>query len=67
MLSGENSYEVNKRGFMDGVTMFGMDLPLPSINKRLAMYGNTEDLLSQVKKVSEEMPELQFNDEQFLM
>jgi len=63
MLSGDNSYEVDKAGFLTGVARFGLDLPVPTINKRLAMYGNTEDILSQVKKVSAEMPELNFSEE----
>jgi hypothetical protein len=67
MLSGDNSYSIDKAGFLHGVARFGLDLPVPSINKRLAMYGNTEDIISQVKKVGAEMPELNLNEEQFSM
>lgn len=47
-MSGVNSHEMDRYGFMEGVAKFGIDVPIPCITKRLALYGNTVDILEQV-------------------
>jgi hypothetical protein len=45
-MSGSNDQKINAEGFRKGVTLFGLDCPVPSVTKRLAFYGNTQDVLN---------------------
>lgn len=45
-MSGENNLKINGEGFKKGATIFGLDCPTPPITKRLAFYGNTQDVLN---------------------
>ena len=35
---------------MTGCSKFGLDSPVPSVTKRLAFYGNNEDIVKQVEQ-----------------
>lgn len=47
-MSGENTLKIDGQGFLTACRLFGLDSPSESVTKRLAFYGNTEDILSQV-------------------
>lgn len=47
-MSGANSYEINAKAFQAACTKFGLDSPVPPITKRLALYGNTEDVIEEL-------------------
>ena len=49
-LSGDNSNRVDLPGFQRGCSKFGLDYPLPSINTRLGLYGNTDEAISVLRK-----------------
>jgi hypothetical protein len=42
---------MNYRNFLAGCNRFGLDNPCPTITKRLAIYGNLEDLDKDIKKM----------------
>ena len=43
-LCGDNFGEVTEAQFAAGCNRFGIDNPTPTISKRLATYGNTEEI-----------------------
>ena len=43
-LSGENGYALDNEGFLEACTKYGLTNPVPCFSRRLAMYGNTEDV-----------------------
>jgi hypothetical protein len=45
-MSGDNNKTVSGEGFMKAVRLFGLDCPMPPITRRLALYGNTQDVFS---------------------
>jgi hypothetical protein len=45
-LSGNNSYNLDEKGFLEACTKYGLTSPIPFFTKRLALYGNTVDLSS---------------------
>ena len=51
-LSGNNSNCVDLPGFQKGCAKFGIDYPIPSINMRLGMYGNTDEVISLLRKTA---------------
>lgn len=44
-MTGVNSREICARDFMAAVTKFGLDSPIPNVTRRLAFYGNTQDVI----------------------
>ena len=51
-MCGSNNDSVNEVEFGTGCNRFGVDNPIPTITKRLSLYGNTEDVESIFKQVS---------------
>ena len=51
-MCGANSSYVDELEFGTGCNRFGVDNPIPTITKRLSLYGNTEDVESIFKQVS---------------
>ncbi len=51
-MCGANNNYVNELEFGTGCSRFGVDNPVPTITKRLSIYGNTEDVESIFKQVS---------------
>ena len=45
MISDNESKSVSLKSFLAGCNRFGIDNPCPIITKRLANYGNSEDIL----------------------
>lgn len=43
-MCGTNSEDVNDFEFMAGCNRFAIDNPLPTVTKRIAYYGNSEDI-----------------------
>lgn len=50
-LSGDNGFSLDKDGFLEACTRYGLDSPVPCFSKRLAMYGNTEDVAKYLKDI----------------
>lgn len=48
-MSGANNTTVNGEGFMKAVRLFGVDCPMPPITRRIALYGNTQDVFSKLQ------------------
>lgn len=46
---------LNENDFMHACSQFGLDNPVPSVTKRLAWYGNTEELEKMVERVSNKL------------
>lgn len=44
LVSGENGFEISTQEFLAGCNRFGLDNPCPIITKRIALYGNEEEL-----------------------
>jgi len=61
MMCGRNGFDCNENEFIAGCNRFGLDNPTPIITRRLATYGNEEN----VEKLVERMAR-QYNDEKFL-
>jgi hypothetical protein len=51
-MSGKNSLELDKEGFLSGCTKFGLNNPLACVTRRLAHYGNTSDVLKELERVA---------------
>ena len=47
----QNGQQISVEAFLAGLNRFGIDNPLPIITKRLAMYGNQEDLAKEFKSL----------------
>lgn len=47
MACDNNSKSISLQAFLAGCNRYGIDNPCPIITKRLANYGNNEDLLKQ--------------------
>ena len=47
-MSGSNDYTVNAKGFEHACFMYGVDNPVPMVTNRLAVYGNSEQVISQI-------------------
>jgi hypothetical protein len=45
---------LDQRGWQKACTRFGLDCPIASVSRRIASYGNTDDVLEIVKKFTEE-------------
>ena len=50
---GQNNGTVDAAALLAGCNRFGLDSPIPTITKRLATYGNTEDVVDLVRKAAE--------------
>ena len=57
MMCGKNSYDTLEAEFVAGCNRFGLDNPVPVITRRLATYGNEEN----VEKIVERLAK-QYND-----
>lgn len=55
-MSGKNSLELDKEGFLVGCTKFGLNNPLACVTRRLAHYGNTDDVLKELNKIALDNP-----------
>lgn len=53
LMTGNNNGEINEVEFLSGCTRFGIDNPTPIITKRIAWYGNTEDLEKVLERAAE--------------
>lgn len=60
-MCGNNSFTCTDREFVAGCSRFGLDNPTPIITKRLAIYGNEENIDKMVERCSKH-----YNDEKFL-
>ena len=49
---GSNNNEVNPSAFLAACNRFGIDNPCPIITKRLALYGNQEDIEKDFKRIA---------------
>jgi hypothetical protein len=49
-MSGNNNNDFDKDGFMTACTQFGLNCPNPCVVRRLAYYGNPEDVMKAVVK-----------------
>ncbi len=65
-LSGTNSFEIDRIGFMTGCSKFGLDSPVPCVTKRLAFYGNNEDIVKQVEQAFSLNPTSQIDPSLFM-
>lgn len=74
-MSGMNNTTVNGEGFMKAVRLFGVDCPMPPITRRIALYGNTQDIFSRLQgdkdmltviqessRVKEDLPIIDMNE-----
>ena len=50
-----NSELLTEPDFMFACSQFGLENPVPTVSKRLAWYGNTEDLEKMVERVSNKL------------
>jgi hypothetical protein len=44
-MSGANNNKVSEIEFLAGCSRYGIDNPVPTIKRRLALYGNTDDVV----------------------
>ena len=51
LMCESNSPEISAQAFLAGCNRFGLDNPCPTVTKRLACYGNQEDLEKEFKKI----------------
>jgi hypothetical protein len=50
LICKENTSSINLVEFLAGCNRFGLDNPAPTIQKRIGMYGNEEDIEEVLKK-----------------
>jgi hypothetical protein len=50
-MTGNNNFQINEVQFAAGCNRFGIENPIPTTKKRIALYGNTEDVSSLLKHV----------------
>lgn len=50
-MSGNNNSEFDKDGFMTACTQFGLNCPNPCVVRRLALYGNSDDVIKVVENL----------------
>ena len=50
LICKENTASINLVEFLAGCNRFGLDNPAPTIQKRIGLYGNEEDLDDIIKK-----------------
>jgi len=70
LMTGENSTKLNEVMFLAGCNRFGIDNPLPTVRKRLYLFGNTQDVENMLRETSmrltislrDTMPWLDFED-----
>jgi len=58
LVCGQNTGQIAKPQFLAGCNRFGIDNPCPIVTKRLANYGNPEDLEKDFKKLAEKYKSL---------
>lgn len=51
LMTSQNTNRMNVSQFMAGVSRYGVENPTPVIKKRIALFGNTDDVISLLKKV----------------
>lgn len=61
MMCGKNDFNCTESEFVAGCARFGLDNPTPIITKRLATYGNEENIEKLVERLAK-----QYNDNNFL-
>ena len=61
MMCGSNGFECTDNEFIAGCNRFGLDNPTPTITRRLATFGNEENIEKLVERLAK-----QYNDEKFL-
>ena len=52
-MSGHNNQVMNEVQFTNGCRRFGVDNPMPTVKKRIALYGNSQTVTTLVREVSE--------------
>ena len=55
LMSGDNSFEVTEHALQSGCNRFGLDSPVPIITKRLALYGNEENIDKQLENAAKKL------------
>jgi hypothetical protein len=53
LMTVKNTAKLNEVQFSAGLTRFGIENPMPVLKKRIALHGNTEDVLSLLKGVQD--------------
>ena len=51
LMTGTNNNHMDEIKFTVGCSRFGIDNPMPTIKKRLALYGNSEDVINLLKQI----------------
>ena len=49
-MTGKNDERLNEQKFIAGMQRYGVDNPLPTVTKRLALYGNSTDVDKMVEE-----------------
>jgi hypothetical protein len=43
-MTGANSHQINEVQFAAGINRFGVENPMPTVKRRIALYGNSEEV-----------------------
>jgi len=64
-MCGSNTSEVNEIEFLAGCNRFAIDNPMPTITKRIALYGVTEDIEKMLERLAQRFENLNIDPEQY--
>lgn len=62
MMCGKNDSSVFEQEFIAGCNRFGLDNPVPIVTRRLATYGNEENIEKLLERLSKQYNDLNFLD-----
>ena len=61
-MCGKNNFDLTDIEFIAGCNRFGLDNPVPVITRRLAHYGNEENIEKQIERLAKQYQDLNFCD-----